>query len=186
MEFQPSAPPGSVFCACVCVMYSLSVSKQTKTLKPDNENWSCKETSCRRALFGQLLPSFLGPSAPCFRSQILLWLKAAAHVEWMCLSVLQMLVCVLCCWWWKEVGVDGVHKSRLLHLLSDVLHVSQAMCQGQLWLCEENVCVSVFPFQTSPLFSLAAFCPKFQFGCPWEGIQIMRNTIRVCCSASLE
>lgn len=54
--------------------------------------------------------------------------------------VLQMLVCV-------EGGTrmmgggggtrmgGGGTRGRLLHRLSDVLHVSQAMCQGQLWLC---------------------------------------------------
>lgn len=49
------------------------------------------------------------------------------------------------------------------------------------YLCVSRLCVLeslFFPaFQTRLLFSLSPFYPEFQFACPWEGIQIMHNTI---------
>lgn len=96
MGFQPSAPQGFVFhaCACVCVICdcAISSSSRRRLWSLINENWSYKETS-----LGFFIPTFLGLSYSCFQEQFLSWLKAAAHDKWMCLSVLQMLVCGRVC-----------------------------------------------------------------------------------------
>lgn len=59
-------------------------------------------------------------------------------------------------------------------------HVSRIAVFFSTCACQEFVCERVFffpAFQTRLLFSLSPFYPEFQFACPWEGIQIMHNTI---------
>lgn len=60
-------------------------------------------------------------------------------------------------------------------------HVSRIAVFFFLLVRVKSLCVwesLFFPaFQTRLLFSLSPFYPEFQFACPWEGIQIMHNTI---------
>lgn len=61
----------------------------------------------------------------------------------------------------------GDRRGRLLQRLSDVLHVSQAMCQGQLWSCAERLhlygSVSFcLPDETS--FELSSTLPQISVG----------------------
>lgn len=152
---------------------------QRKTLR-DNETLSHKETSCRLALFMQLLLllfffcTCMGPELSLFQLQFLSWLKAAAHDKRMCLFCAAD---VSLCGRGNEDdggrrgnedGGGGGTRGRLLHRLSDVLHVSQAMCQGQLWLCMWRLYVYVGGFFLPSRLDLFSawlhFAPEFQFG----------------------
>lgn len=106
----------------------------------------------------------------------------------MCFHVLQMLLCsfmrVPCCWCWGGGGGGGgrvrqavTSSVRCPPCISN--HVSRIAGFFSTCACQEFVCESLFfpAFQTRLLFSLSPFYPEFQFACPWEGIQIMHNTI---------
>lgn len=114
------------------------------------------------------------------------WLKAEAYDQEMCFHVLQMLLCsfmrVPCCWCWGGGGGTSEAGCYIFCQMSS-MYLKPCVKDSSFffYLCVSRVCVwegLFFPaFQTRLLFSLSPFYPEFQLACPWEGIQIMHNTI---------
>lgn len=191
MEFQPSAPRGFVFCACVCVCHVFVCVR-------------CRSPS-KRSLWSLIMKTDHSKKLPAdarsldsFSPHFWAWARLVSVADCVVIegcSACRMNVsfcdadvslCVLCCWWWKEGEWGGAQEAGC-YIFCQMSSMYLKPCVKDGCGFVKRLCVRVFfSFQTRPLFSLAAFCPKFQFGCPWEGIQIMRNTIRMCCSASLE
>lgn len=177
-----------LFSVHVCTICRSSGRGRLWSLMRDNETWSHKETSWRT-----LYASMYGPRA------LLVSVAISVLIEGCSAWQTNVSFCAadvsLCGRGNEDDGGrrmwGGYTRGRLLRRLSDVLHVSQAMCQGQLWLCMWRLYVFVgffFPaFHTRPLFSLAPFCPRISvWDVDGKEYKLCATQPRVCCSASLE